>query len=249
MAPECSFCKEDHRIVSKAFMAAMGITIDGHREIIGIDTYDNESKDTWAKFLSSLKDRGLKDVSIITSDCHNGLIAALKEVFPETAWQRCQYHFLKNILRETPKKYQAGIQTELREMFTAKTVEEARKLRDEIYNDYKDVAPKGMEIPDEGFEAAMTVMMLPEEMRRPIRTTNYVERENGELERRYAAIRIFPNVESINRLMGAVLMERNDLMGMRRALFSRTRCIDAIGKAKPKLIEIAHEQIKLLKAA
>ena len=235
--------------MSKAFMVAMGITIDGHREIIGIDTYDNESKDTWAKFLSSLKDRGLKDVSIITSDCHNGLIAALKEVFPETAWQRCQYHFLKNILRETPKKYQAGIQTELREMFTAKTVEEARKLRDEIYNDYKDVAPKGMEIPDEGFEAAMTVMMLPEEMRRPIRTTNYVERENGELERRYAAIRIFPNVESINRLMGAVLMERNDLMGMRRALFSRTRCIDAIGKAKPKLIEIAHEQIKLLKAA
>jgi transposase-like protein len=92
-------------------------------------------------------------------------------------------------------------------MFTAKTVEEARKLRDEIYNDYKDVAPNGVEIPDEGFEAAMTVMMLPEEMRRPIRTTNYVERENGELERRYAAIRIFPNVESINRLMGAVLKE------------------------------------------
>jgi putative transposase len=116
--------REDHRIVSKAFMVAMGITIDGQREIIGFDTYDNESEATWTKFLSSLKARGLTDVSIITSDSHSGLIAALKEVFPETAWQRCQYHFQKNILREVPKKFQAGLQTELREMFTAKTIEE-----------------------------------------------------------------------------------------------------------------------------
>lgn len=241
--------REDHRIVSKAFMVAMGITIDGQREIIGFDTYENESEATWTRFLTSLKNRGLTDVSMITSDSHSGLIAGLKRVFPEVAWQRCQYHFQKNILHETPKKFQAGLQTELREMFTAKTMEEARKLRDEIINDYKDVAPKGMEILDEGFEAAMTVMMLPEGMRTPLRTSNYIERENGEVERRSSVIRIFPNIESINRLMGAVLMERHDLISTRRALFSRMRCIDAINEAKPKLLEIAQEQIKLIKAA
>lgn len=241
--------RENHRIVSKAFMVAMGFTIDGQREIIGFDTYDNESTDTWVKFLSSLKSRGLKDVHMFTSDCHKGLIAALKEVFPQVAWQRCQYHFQKNILKEMPKKYQKGLATELREMFTAKTIEEARKCRDEILDDYNDLAPESMEVLDNGFEEAMTVMMLPESMRRPLRTTNYVERENGELDRRYRVIRIFPNVDSINRLMGSVLMERHDLMSTRRALFSSKRCTDAINVAKPKLIKIAQEQVKLLKAS
>lgn len=241
--------RENHRIISKAFMIAMGFTIDGQREIIGFDTYDNESSDTWVKFLSSLKDRGLKDVHMFTSDCHSGLIAGIKEVFPEVAWQRCQYHFQKNILQAMPKKHQKGLATELREMFTAKTIEEARKYRNEIFNDYHDIAPKAMEVLDNGFEDAMTVMMLPESMRRPLRTSNYIEREIGELDRRYRVIRIFPNVESINRLMGAVLMERHDLMSTRRALFSSKRCTDAINVAKPKLIDIAQEQVKLLKAS
>ncbi len=241
--------RENHRIVSKAFMLAMGITEDGQKEIIGFGTYDTESETTWKKFLLNLKGRGLADVSMITSDAHSGLIAAIKSVFPEVAWQRCQYHFTRNILQETPKKEQAGLRTELREMFTSKTMSAARERRNEIIRDYMDVAPKAMELLDEGFEDAMTVMVLPEEMRQPLRTSNHVERENGELERRSSVIRIFPNPESINRLMGAVLMERHDWMSERRAFFSKSRCLQAISDTKPKLIKIAREQIKLLKAA
>lgn len=241
--------RENHSIVSKAFMVAMGITADGRREIIGFDTYETESEPTWIQFLTSLKDRGLTDINMITSDAHSGLIAALKSVYPEVPWQRCQYHFLKNILHEAPKKEQAGLQTELRDMFTAKTMKEARKFRDEIINDYKDVAPKAMEILDNGFEDAMTVMLLPEGMRTPLRTSNYIERENGELERRSAVIRIFPNVASLNRLMGAVLIDRHDLMSTRNALFTKERCITAINEIKPRLLQIAQEQVKLLKVA
>ena len=241
--------RENHRIVSKAFMVAMGITKDGKREILGFETYEDESGSTWTNFLSSLKSRGLTDVDTITSDAHSGLIAALKEVYPEVAWQRCQYHFQKNILWETPKKEQTGLQTELREMFTSETMEDARKRRDEIIADYSEVAPKAMEILDDGFEDAMTVMMLPEFIRKSIRTSNYLERENGELERRACVIRIFPNIESINRLMGAVLMERHDIMSMRKSLFSEQRYMEAMKAAKPKLIEIAHAQVKLLRVA
>lgn len=241
--------RENHSIVSKAFMVAIGITAEGRREIIGFGVYENESEATWKQFLSSLKDRGLTGVDVITSDAHSGLIAALKAIYPEVAWQRCQVHFQKNILDATPKKEQTGLQTELREMFTAKTIEEARKRRDEIIHDYGDVAPKAMEILDEGFEDAMTVMHLPERMRVSLRTSNYVERENEELERRSAVVRIFPNVESLNRLMGAVLMERHDIMSARQVLFTKERYIDLIEDIKPKLIKIAQEQIKLLKAA
>jgi len=240
--------RENHSIVSKAFMVAMGITEDGRREIIDFGTYDNESERTWKEFLTSLKKRGVNP-DMIASDAHQGLLAGLKEVYPEVPWQRCQYHFQENILKETPKKEQKGLKTELREMFNAKTMKEARERRNEIIQDYKDVAPKAMEILDEGFEEAMTVMLLPESMRTPLRTTNYLERENGELGRRSDVIRIFPNAASLTRLMGAVLIDRNDIMSTRNALFTKEKCINAIEEAKPKLIKIAQEQVKLLKAA
>ena len=240
--------RENHRIVSKAFMVAMGITEDGRREIIGFGTYDNESEATWKEFFISLKERGLNP-NMVTSDAHQGLLAALKEIYPEVPWQRCQVHFLKNIMKETPKKEQEGLRTELREMFTAKTIEAARKRRDEIINDYKDVAPKAMEKLELNFEEAMTVMLLPESMRTPLRTTNYVERENGELGRRSDVIRIFPNVNSLTRLMGAVLIDRHDIMSTRNALFSKEKYIQAIKETKPKLIRVAYEQVNLLKAS
>lgn len=241
--------RENHRIVSKAFMIAMGITGDGRKEIIGFDVYDNESKETWEQFFSSLEKRGLKDIDLITSDAHGGLIAALKSVFPQVPWQRCQYHFTKNIVEVAPKKEQEGLRTELREMFSAETLEKAREKRDEIINDYKDVAERSVSILDEGFEDAMTVMQLPIEFRKPLRTSNYMERENAELKKRSKVIKIFPNTKSLSRIMGAVLMERHDTMSTRRPLFSRIKYAISIQKAKPKLTAIAEEQIKLLQAA
>lgn len=241
--------RENHRIVSKAFMIAMGITGDGRKEIIGFDVYDNESKETWEQFFSSLEKRGLKDIDLITSDAHGGLIAALKSVFPQVPWQRCQYHFTKNIVEVAPKKEQEGLRTELREMFSAETIEKAREKRDEIINDYKDVAERSVSILDEGFEDAMTVMQLPIEFRKPLRTSNYMERENAELKKRSKVIKIFPNTKSLSRIMGAVLMERHDTMSTRRPLFSMIKYAISIQKAKPKLTAIAEEQIKLLQAA
>lgn len=240
--------RENHSIVSKAFMVAMGITEDGRREIIDFGTYDNESERTWKEFLTSLKKRGVNP-DMIASDAHQGLLAGLKEVYPEVPWQRCQFHFQENILKATPKKEQKGLQTELREMFNAKTMKEARERRDEIVNDYRDVAPKAMEILELGFEEAMTGMLLPEGMRIPLRTTNCLERENGEMGRRSDVIRIFPNVESLTRLMGAVLMDRHYILSTRKALFRKEKYIQAIQEAKPKLIKIAYEQMSLLKTA
>jgi putative transposase len=241
--------RENHSIVSKALMLAIGITEDGGREIIGFNIYDKECEESWTDFFNSLKRRGLNDPNMITTDSHKGIIAALKNVYPEVAWQRCQYHFLKNILDKTPKKWQKGIATELREMFTADDIDHGRMLRDRIINDYMDVAPEAMETLDLGFEDAMTVMLLPKNMRTPLRTTNYVERENGEMGRRADVIRIFPNMGSVSRLMGSVLMDRNDIMSTRKALFSKKRCLETLEKIKPELVKIAQEQRILLQVA
>ena len=238
--------RENHRIVSKAFMVAYGTNDQGHREILGFDVYRNESSETWNAFLKSLKNRGLHGLLMITSDAHEGLCDAISKVFPDVAWQRCQFHFSKNISEKAPKKYQAGIRSELQEMFNARTMAAARKKRDSIIHDYQDVAEAATTCLDEGFETAMTVMILPERLRKLYRTSNHIERLNAELKRRSKVIGVFPNEASILRLMGSVLIERNEIIVGRNALFTTERYKAMLETgAAAKLIELAHEQHRL----
>ena len=87
-------------------------------------------------------------------------------------------------------------------MFNAKTLQDARKKKDEILDSYRDVAEAAMICLDEGFESAMTAMILPAGIRRFYRTSNHIERLNKELKRRSKVIGIFPNENSLLRLMG-----------------------------------------------
>ncbi len=137
----------------------------------------------------------------------------------------------------------AGIGSELTEMFNAKTLEDARKIRDQIISDYEDVAPEAMEILDEGFDDAMTVMELPKQMRSVLRSTNHLERLNGMLKARSKIIKIFPNEESVNRLMGAVLIEIHDRMLLNtQGIYTRRAYSQIDERAEQKLQEIARTQ-------
>lgn len=234
--------RENHRIVSKALFIAYAFNSKGEREIIGFEAYPSETREYWKDFMQKLQKRGLKGVSMFISDSHEGIKYAFHKVYPLVPWQRCQHHFLRNIVDSVPKTYRLGISTELVSMFNSKTIEEARSKRNEIIQDYKDIAEKAMCCLDEGFEDAMTVMVFPEKMRRELRTSNHIERLNKELKRRSNAIGVFPNTESLIRLMGSVLLERNVLIKDRnhKAFYQSGR--DAIKELKPKLEKIAKEQ-------
>lgn len=238
--------RENSRIISKAFMIAYGTNSEGHREILGFGVYANESSATWTDFLLSLKKRGLTGLLMITSDAHEGILNAIGKVFPTVPWQRCQFHFSRNITDRAPKKYQTGLRTELQELFNRKTIAEARKVRDRIIEDYRDVAESAVACLDEGFESAMTVMLLPAWLRRFYRTSNQIERLNKELKRRSKVIGVFPNEDSVLRLMGSVLMERHDAMLGGRAVFSKDSLSAILNSDIPaKLIVIAEEQRQL----
>ena len=241
--------RENNRVISKALMIAYGTNEQGHREILGFAAYRNESKDTWQDFLKSLKKRGLKGVIMITSDGHEGIIHAISEVFPTVPWQRCQFHFSRNVVDKTPKKYQTGIRAELQEMFACNTLKEARNKKDQIIQEYQDVAETAMSCLDEGFESAMTAMILPLGMQRFFRTSNAVERLNKELKRRSQVIGIFPNEESLIRLMGSVLIEQNSLSQSGKVIFKK-ESYEALltSDVQEKLLVIAKEQATMLAA-
>lgn len=238
--------RENSRIISKAFMIAYGTNAEGHREILGFGVYANESSATWTDFLLSLKKRGLTGLLMITSDAHEGILNAIGKVFPTVPWQRCQFHFSRNITDKAPKKYQTGLRAELQELFNCKTIAEARKVRDRIIEDYRDVAESAVVCLDEGFESSMTVMLLPAWLRRFYRTSNQIERLNKELKRRSKVIGVFPNEDSVLRLMGSVLMERHDAMLAGRAIFTKDSLSALLKSDIPaKLIVIAEEQRRL----
>ena len=114
---------------------------------------------------------------------------------------------------------------------------------------YEDVAESAMNCLDEGFESSMTVMVLPEGMRRFFRTSNHIERLNKELKRRSNVIGISPNEKSLLRLMGSVLIERHHAMQSGKAVFSSKNYELLMKSDSPsKLLTLAEEQHLLLAA-
>ena len=240
--------RENHRVVSKALFIAVGLTTDGKKEVLYFNVYDGETNDTWLDFFSHLKANGLKDPLMLTSDAHKSIRYAAFKVFPTTPWQRCQFHFTKNILDTAPNSQRPGLEIELRQMFLSKNLTDARKKRDDILSDYADVAPKAMELLDNGFEDAMTVFMLPENTWRHLRTSNTIERLNRELKRRSDVIQIFPNEASLLRLMGSVLIDQNDILLMKRTSFGRKAYESISNETRIKLKTLAFEQQKIMAA-
>ncbi len=202
--------REDNRVQSKGLLIAVGVNEEGYREIIGFSVANTESESSWGEFFSSLKERGLKDVHLITSDDHKGLVKAARRHFQGSTWQRCQTHFSRNMLDHTPKALQPEIKEELRKLYEAVDVDSARKVKDQIIDKYETRAPKAVALLDEAFDDITAILVVPLKYRKRLRTTNGVERLNQEVRRRERVIRIFPNGASVIRLMGALLMEQDE---------------------------------------
>jgi putative transposase len=195
---------------------------------------NTETESSWGEFFASLKERGLKDVRLITSDNHKGLVNAVKRHFQGATWQRCQTHFSRNMLDYTPKALQPVIKEDLRELYEAVDLDSARKVRDQILGKYGTRAPKAATLLDESFDDITAVLAVPLKYRKRLRTTNGVERLNQEVRRRERVIRIFPNEASVIRLMGALLMEQDEKWQAGRKYFDMDLYYQSMENKKTK---------------
>lgn len=200
--------RENHRVVSKACHIAIGINEEGRREIIGFKISEKESEDTWSLFFEYLKQKGLKGIKMVISDAHKGLVKSIKESFINASWQRCQVHFLRNILSKIPKKDTKEFREDIKSLFRIQDIKIARTVKEELFKKYEEKKKyqNSLNVLDEGFEDAFTYLNN-EEIHTRLKSTNCVERLNEEIRRREKVIRIFPNTESAYRLIGAILMD------------------------------------------
>jgi transposase-like protein len=195
---------------STTVMLAVGIREDGQREILGLESAFSETEEGWRRFIRQLKERGLSGVGVATSDAHSGLVQALREAFPGLIWQRCQAHFRRNVLDQTPSSYQDRMHQVLDQILEAPSQEEAQSQLDALRDELEEKAQAALEVLDEGFFDSTAVLALPGKYRRRLCTTNMLERFIQEIRRREKVIRIFPNQESVYRLVGALCAETHE---------------------------------------
>jgi transposase-like protein len=116
-------------VVSEGVLIVVGIREDGYREILGVWLKDSETEPSWSEVLRELKERGLAGVRYVVSDDHKGLRSAVERHFQGALWQRCQVHFIRNVLSRVPKKDRAEVLEVLRAIISSHSLEAARALK------------------------------------------------------------------------------------------------------------------------
>jgi len=202
--------REGGRVVSKAVLLAYAVGEDGFREVLGMDVADGEMTDAWRQFLESLVARGLRGVQLVVSDAHAGLAAARTQVLNGTGWQRCQVHFLRNVLSRVGKSAQPAVSAVVRGVLNqtdaAAAHEALRKAKETLAAKF----PQVVALLEEAEHDVLTCLGFPSSHWRQIRSTNPLERENKEIRRRTDVVGIFPNREAVVRLVTMLLAEQND---------------------------------------
>ncbi len=210
--------REENKVLSKACHIAIGINEKGSREIIGFDISDGENEYSRSDFFEYLKQRGLSCVKMLILDAHKGLVKAIKETSINVTWQRCQVHFLRNILSKAPKKNTEEFREDIKSLFKIQDIKLARKVKDEIFKKYENEKKyqNSLNVLDEGFEDAFSYLGN-DIIHKRLRTTNCLERLNEEIRRREKVIRIFPNVDSAIRLISSpsAFGDQSSLISMR----------------------------------
>jgi putative transposase len=200
--------RESGRIANVACLVAVGVNGDGRREVLGLEVVTVEDGAGWLAFLRSLRARGLKGVELVISDAHPGLRDAIASVLRGASWQRCRTHFIRNLLTKVPKQAHGLVATFVRTIFAQPDAESVRAQHArtvEHLQRFREAAKMLAEA-----EELLAFTNFPKEHWRQIWSNNPQERLNREIRRRTDVVGIFPNRESIIRLVGAVLCELND---------------------------------------
>lgn len=234
-------CRDGGRVVNVWLLVATAVTQEGRREILGFEVITQEDGPSWTSFLRTLVARGLSGVELVISDAHAGLKGAIAAVFPGASWQRCRTHFMRNLLSKVPKQAQSMVATLVRTIFEQGDKESVeaqhKRVVEQLEKGKFNAASSAL---DEAKDEVLAFADFPKAHWKKIRSNNPQERLNKEIRRRTDVVGIFPDRNSIIRLVGALLSEQNDewVVTKRYMTFEA----EAPAVAIPQIIEHATEQ-------
>ena len=187
-------------------LVAIGVGMDGYRDILGIVEGQKEDKDGWSAFLRHLKQRGLSGVELIVSDKCLGLVESLGEFFPTARWQRCTVHFYRNVFSVVPRGRMKEVAAMLKAIHAQEDFAEASKKAQAVADKLDQMKlSKAAQKVRHGAVETLIYYHFPREHWRQIRTNNPLERIMREIRRRSRVVGCFPDGNSALMLAAARL--------------------------------------------
>ena len=199
--------RSDGRIVKKAVYIALGIDMDGRRDVLGMYVGENESAKFWLSILNGLKNRGVRDILIACIDGLTGFPRAISAVFPETEIQHCIIHQIRNSTRFVSYKDLKALMADLKRVYTASTEEIALLELEAFAEKWDSKYPTISKSWNENWATLSTYFKYPTEVRKIIYTTNTVEGFNRQLRKVTKNKSVFPTDDSLLKMLYLAAMD------------------------------------------
>ena len=193
--------RSEGQIVKKAVYIAIGINLDGKKDVLGMWVGENESAKFWASVLNSLRNRGVRDIFIACTDNLSGFAAAIEAVFPKTEIQNCIIHQLRNSSKYVSYKDIKALMADLKRVYAAVDEESALNALEDFSEKWDKKYPKISESWRRNWPNLSTYFKFPEELRRLIYTTNAIEGFNRQLRKVTKAKSVFPTDDSLFKML------------------------------------------------
>lgn len=193
--------RHEGRVINKAVHLALGVNLEGKKELLGIWMTQNESSKFWLSVMTELQNRGVKDIFIACVDGLTGFPEAIEAVFPKTRVQLCIVHLIRNSLRYVSWKDRKAIATDLKMVYGAATESEAEQALVDFGERWDKQYPTISKSWLNHWERVIPFFAFPHDIRKAIYTTNAIESMNMTLRKVLRNHRSFPNDESVMKVI------------------------------------------------
>lgn len=189
--------REDKRIINKAVYVALGISLTGHKDVLGLWISQNEGSKYWLGVFTELKNRGLQDIFIACTDNLKGMSGAIQAVYPETKHQLCIVHQIRNSLKYVPYKDKKEVARELKKIYDAETIDIAEAELENFAGKYDAKYPLISKSWLNNWDNLTVFLQYPPQIRKVIYTTNAIESLNSQFRKVIKNKKIFPKDDSV----------------------------------------------------
>ena len=200
---DCIVVKVRHNgsVINKAVFLALGINLDGQKELLGMWMAENEGAKFWLNVLTELKNRGLQDILIACVDGLKGFPDAINSVYPQTHIQLCIIHMLRNSLKYVSWKDYKAVTQDLKTVYQSPTEEAALMALDQFAQTWDDKYPQISKSWRTHWENLNTFFAYPAEIRKAIYTTNAIESLNSVIRQAIKKRKVFPTDDSVRKVI------------------------------------------------
>ena len=199
--------RSEGQIVKKAVYIAIGVDLEGHKDVLGMWVGENESAKYWATVLNSLKNRGVEDILIVCTDDLTGFSAAIESVYPKTEIQNCIIHQLRNSSKYVSYKDIKALMADLKAVYAAVDETSALEALEVFAERWDKKYPSISRSWRENWPDLSTYFKFPQEVRRLIYTTNTIEGFNRQLRKVTKSKSVFPTDDSLLKMLYLAMMD------------------------------------------